>query len=536
MAYEIETVSDGDSRVSIVKFKNQQNATSDAPPTTRKMSKDPFSGIYSDSILEPPYDLFFLSTLPERSNILGQCIEAMETNIDGAGFTLEPTKTNIPDDAGEYSAEAMEEQDKIIDFFSFCNPDMPYTHLCRLTRRDREATGNAYWEVLRNLKGEICGLEIVESHTMRLCRMDDEFVEYKTVGPAVNEKNRPPFVRKRFRKFVQIKDGKKVYFKELNDPRQIDAETGKVVKVGPTGEADDGKKHIWATEILHFPVPSTTSPYGIPRWIGNLLSVLGSRQSEEVNAEYFDNNTVPPLALLVSGKLGDKTVERITSYIEDNLKGAKGWGKMLVIEASPTGAQLPGMPQPRADLHFEHLADAQVKDGLFLEYDRGNREKIRSSFRLPPLFVGLSDDYTRATALESKRVAEAQVFGPERDYMDFVINNKILPGIGAGKNWKYKSLSPTMDDSESLTAMIKIFAECGMTIRECRELMSEILNRKLHSREEKGAEWLDVPMAVYLEQMRAGMQADEEAKAIEKTARVLTAVREKIYDEEGDLE
>ena len=58
----------------------------------------------------------------------------------------------------------------------------------------------------------------------------------------------------------------------------------------------------------------------------------------------------------------------------------------------------------------------------------------------------------------------------------------------------------------------------------------------MQSREEKGAEWLDVPMAVYLEQMRAGVQADEEAHAIEKTARVLAAVREKIYDEEGDLE
>ena len=98
------------------------------------------------------------------------------------------------------------------------------------------------------------------------------------------------------------------------------------------------------------------------------------------------------------------------------------------------------MPQSRADLHFEHLADAQLKDGLFLEYDRGTGKNTFVLPGLPPLFVGLSDDYTRATALESKRVAEAQVFGPERDYMDFVINNKILPGIGAG-NWKYKPIA-----------------------------------------------------------------------------------------------
>ena len=39
-----------------------------------------------------------------------------------------------------------------------------------------------------------------------------------------------------------------------------------------------------ATEILHFRVQSPRSAYGVPRWVGNLLAVLGSRQAEEVAA------------------------------------------------------------------------------------------------------------------------------------------------------------------------------------------------------------------------------------------------------------
>src|SRR5688572_32302099 len=42
-------------------------------------------------------------------------------------------------------------------------------------------------------------------------------------------------------------------------------------------DADDGP----ATEIIHFAIPSSRSPYGVPRWIGSLLSVLGSRRDRK---------------------------------------------------------------------------------------------------------------------------------------------------------------------------------------------------------------------------------------------------------------
>ena len=109
---------------------------------------------------------------------------------------------------------------------------------------------------------------------------------------------------------------------------------------------------------------------------------------------------------------------------------------MLVIEASPSGRNCPEC-LVEADLHFEHLADAQVKDGCSLNTTETG--KIRSSFRLPPLFVGLSDDYTGRPRSRAK--GSPGVFGPERDYMDFVINNKILPHWGR-EVLKYKAYRP----------------------------------------------------------------------------------------------
>ena len=195
---------------------------------------------------------------------------------------------------------------------------------------------------------------------------------------------------------MQIRDGRRVYFKEFGDPRLIDARTGQV----------DDNAELPATEIIHFKQYCPYSHYGVPRWIGNWLAVEGSRQAEEVNYEYFENNTVPPMALLVAGTLDDKVVERIEDFINDEMKGRKSFNKILAIEASPFGEVLPGTTSPKVSVQFVPLSDAQQKNSLFDNYDNTNREKIRSSFHLPPIFVGLTSDYTRATAKESREVAE----------------------------------------------------------------------------------------------------------------------------------
>lgn len=457
-------------------------------PVSQKMNTDPFDGFYGDGIIEPPYNLAWLARLPEHSNMLGQCIEAMETNVDGFGFTLEPAF-----DFGSDNKEAEAERKTIEHFFEFCNFDMPYSQLRRRVRRDLEVLGNGYWEVIRDGKGDIVWLEHIEGHTMRLTALDREYtsVEYVIRDDASNELQKYPS-RKRFRRYVQIRDGKKVYFKEFGDPRLIDAHTGQV---------DDNAENP-ATEIIHFKLYCPYSPYGVPRWIGNWLAVEGSRQAEEVNYEYFENNTVPPLALLVGGtSLSDDVVSRIEDFINDEIKGRKSFNKILLIEATPEEdgpVAKAGIPTVR----FQPLSDAQQKDSLFDNYDKTNREKIRSSFRLPPIFVGLTSDYTRATARESSEVAEEQVFGPERADHDFVINRLLFPAMGI-KYWTYKSLPPKVNDFEIMSGVLDTFSRCGLTVRESRDEISRLLNHSLSEVDEK-SDWLDLPLQVYQAKLQHG--------------------------------
>lgn len=478
-------------------FKDRNNKF----PVSQKIETDPFLSFYGDGILEPPYNLDWLSKLPEHSNILAQCVEAMEVNIDGFGFTLEPS---FEFKEGDKAAE--KERKTIEHFFEFCNPELPYSQLRRRVRHDLEVLGNAYWEVIRDGKGDIVWLEHIEGQTMRLTALDREYteVEYIIRDNDSNELQKYPS-KKRFRRFVQIRDGKKVYFKEFGDPRIINAQTGRI-------EVEEGLTP--ATEIIHFKLYCPYSPYGVPRWMGNCLAVMGSRQAEEVNYEYFENNTVPPMALLVAGKIGDKTVERIEDYINDEMRGRKSFNKFLVIEASPFNANLPNAKTSGVSMHFQSLSDAQQKDSLFDNYDKTNREKIRSSFRLPPIFVGLTTDYTRATARESREVAEEQVFGPERADHDFVINRLLFPAMGV-KYWTYKSLPPKVNDFDVMSGMLDTFSKCGLTVKELRDEMSRLLNHSLSSIDEN-TEWLNLPLQVYLEQLKVGR--NEKVEQIEKNS------------------
>jgi PBSX family phage portal protein len=501
-----DTLEEVDGRALV--FKGRDTAL----PVSRKMTEDPFSGKYGDGIIEPPYSLEYLAQLPDHSNILSQCIEAMETNIDGFGFMLEPIGDADPEKDGVYGKDAEDERKRILHFFEFCNADIPYSQLRRRVRRDIETTGNGYWEIVRDGKGEISWIEHIESHTMRLTKLDSQRTDVTLVirDDASNELQEYDY-KKFFRRFVQIRNGQKVFFKEFGDPRVIDSRSGMVV--GEERIADDD--FTPATEVIHFKLYSPHSPYGVPRWIGNLLAVLGSRQAEEVNYEYFENNTVPPLALLVAGRLGDKTVERIQDFIEEHMKGRKGFHKILVVEASPAmSSNLPGSTTPRTTIEFKPLSDAQQKDALFDNYDKGNREKVRSSFRLPPIFVGLTSDYTRATAHESKDIAEEQVFAPERADHDFVVNRLLFPAMGI-RYWKYKSLSADTNDVEVMAGVLDVFCRCGLTVKEAREEMSRLLNRPLTMREGEEAEWLDMPLTVYLEKLRTGVSGMENYSASE---------------------
>lgn len=471
-----------------------------APGASEALPEEPFNALgHKGRVILPPFDLLTLAMLPENSSELNQCVETMETNIEATGYRFvsrlrldDVTKTE-DDAAQDTTAQVTPEQQKILDesriekvrltnFFTYCT-DESFIQFRRRIRRDLETTGNAYFEIIRNAAGSIQGFTHLPSYQIRLGKVEDEAVEVTRkileLQPDGSVQVKDQRIMRRFRTFVQsrsIHQGrttssltghKVVWFKEFGDPRaysKLDGDKKDKIKVSDR-----------ASEVMHLKLYSPRSPYGLPRFIGNLLSIFGDRAAEEINWITFKNNNIPSMAIAVSnGQLTQGTIERIQSFVESQIQGSDNYSKFLIIEAEPTGEDT-GEDGGQVKIDIRPLTKEQHSDALFQNYSEKNHDKIRRSFRLPPIFVGQASDYSRSTAESSRRLADEQVFSPERTEFDEVINRLIFPEMGVIFH-KFKSNTPNTTDN---TQLVKILGGSektgGMTPRIARFMLEDIL-------------------------------------------------------------
>lgn len=540
-------------------------------PASRPGGEDLAAQFAGFGALEPPYEPEALCLLMEHSSSLRQNVDAYATNIDGFGHRLEPAIDFDADDVDERIGDAIYierlaarergdlddaaplpptdeevaarkqelqrlariERAHLESFFDFCCFDHSFVDLRRRTRQDLEVTGNAFWEVLRDGRGEVARLVYVPSYSVRLLPLDRDPVEVEDrvrVSPVTFD---TVSTRRRLRRYVQIQGAEQVFFKTFGDPRVVSRRTGAVYE---TVEAlldtnpDDGP----ATELVHFAVHSPRSPYGVPRWVGTLLAVLGSRQMEEVNYLYFENKSVPPLALLVSGgRLSEASVPRIERFIEENLKGKDNFHKVLILEAEGGGTG--SGDTARAKIELRPLTEAQQQDALFQVYDERNIDKVGSAFRLPKLLRGESRDFNRATAESALRFAEDQVFQPERDEFDFLMNRRLLADMGI-RFWRFRSQTPVTRDPERMTNMVEKLVRVGvLTPEEGRTLAGDIFNREFRK---IGDDWTKRPITLTLAGIQTGVEdlrAGARKGGLLDDARALVNLRDELALEEERL-
>jgi PBSX family phage portal protein len=393
-------------------------------------------------ILEPFYKPGDLQAVCQQNNTLMQCIEAMEVNIDGTGHTIE---------LKEGFVESESEQKMLEDFFNEPYPGKSMVAVRRQLRRDLEQTGNGYLEVIRNVQDEVVLLNNIEPTDFRLIRLDDPVPVVRNVVRAGRELQ--VTLRARERKFVQIINGQKIYFREFGSSRRVNRETGDWAVKGAISFDKEG------SEILHFMVnKEARTPYGAPRWLNQLPSALGSRKAEEFNLEFFDSGGLPPVLVVVQGGYLGETVKE---ELEAHLRG--GGHRAAVVEAISSSGSLDSTGT--VQVRVERFGSERQSDAMFQQYDKNCEEHIRSGFRLPPMFVGKAQDYNFATAKTGYMVAEAQVFGPERSEFDATLNSTVVKALGA-KNYVFKSKPVTLVDADIQLRGLQLIATQKATDNE----------------------------------------------------------------------
>ncbi|WP_025782922.1 phage portal protein [Sporosarcina sp. D27] len=456
-------------------------------PTTQQIYKDDFEGLYNGGdILEPPYNLKELKQIGEYSSILQQCIDAYKTNIVGFGIEAEH-KLDINSDEIKEAVrnQAEEEYTRLDEFIRYLNFDESPELVFGNVIDDKEKTGNGYIEVIRDGTGLPVGIEYVDAQNMRVCKKTvPELISYTILE---NGKQKTVQRRKRFRRYVQLIDNQKVFFKEYGDPRIMDSRTGKF--------DDNTPDNLRATEIYHFKIGSGT--YGKPRWLGNLISVYGARKAEELNFRYFSDGRHIPAAITVSnGKLDETSYEALQTYMND-LSGTDNAHKFLLLEVDGMAEEndVGESKVNQAKVEIKSLAEILQQDALFLEYDEKSRQKIRSAFRLPPLYTGEAQEFNKATADTARKVTEEQVFQPERKTLARILNTLFLEPLG----FSYVKLSikgaDFRDPIEIAKALYPIIAAGSVAPDDLRPLLDQILGKKV----EPFGDGFNVPMQIILQ-------------------------------------
>lgn len=469
------------------------------------LSKEPEDEFFTQlGSIEPPYNPERLSEWYEDSNSLQQNVSAYAVNIDGFGYVLEAivdfdteagrkairsdierdgraiTDEQLDEQIEKLKKEAEKERVELKNFLDYIAIGISFITLRKRTRIDLEVTGNAYWEVVRDNKGHIAKLAQVPSHMVRLMPLDQESIiveEKQRVGVIDWE---TATIARRFRRFIQKLDNyvPAVYFKEFGDPRIVNSRSGAAypnLEAMQEAENATDEKIKPATEIIHFKIHSPSTPYGVPRWVGNLPSVIGSRYMEEVNLAYFKNKGVPPLAILVAGgTMTNEAIDRIEDVLKNEIQGRANFHRPWVIEATTEdGSNV----APRLEL--KPLMSAVLSDAVFQSYDERNIDKVGSAFRVPRLLRGDVRDFNKSTSWASIRFAEEQVFGGEREEFDFIFNRTIFTDIGV-KHWRFKSQGPTIRDPETIVEMLTSLAKvAALAPNEIRRVTAKALNIEL---------------------------------------------------------
>jgi PBSX family phage portal protein len=440
----------------------------------------------------------------------------MVDNVDGFGHEFQYLG-NMED---LNNPKIIQEREALRAFFKRVNEIQSFTKLRKKMRRDYETTGNSYMEIVRFPSGKIATLYRCDSRYMRLQAKQKDEVKTKirlVRDGKVIETN----IYRRFRRFAMITNTSIHdirFFKEYGDPRKMCAVTGKYEnELGPDEEIIQE-----ASEIIHFKQGNDT--YGIPRWVGISSTVLGVRDADYINYNLFSDQGIPPLAILVSGgRLTSDSVEDLIN-IFNSRKGVENYHNIAILEAAPADGDIDDIAT-NAKIDFKPLP--QQNDILFGDYIDKSEKRIRAKFRIPALYLGVGEEFSRSTSQNIQMIAEQQSFSPERNDEDELINFTLMQDLGA-VNWKFRTIGPKLIQGQEAIDAIGKFARAGsLSINQSIKVMNRVLDLDAPLFKE---DWADYPATMVLELSKRGWLKDSDKIAEIKHA--VANIAEKFQDSE----
>jgi len=241
----------------------------DGTATQQNLLAQAITGYAMFDLIEPPYNLEYLSKIYEISPYNYAAINAKVSNIVGLGYSFEETgKTKDALDEIDDPKQLERARNKINrikrdleQWLESVNEEETFTETLVKAYVDLEATGNGYIEIGRTVAGNIGYIGHIPAKTMRVRRLRDGF--------------------------IQLLYGKAVYFRNFGD----------LSTENPIAGAEDRPN-----EVIHLKkYTPTNNYYGIPDIIAAQNAMAGNEFAGKYNLDYFENKAVPRYIITVKG-------------------------------------------------------------------------------------------------------------------------------------------------------------------------------------------------------------------------------------------
>lgn len=423
-------------------------ATTAKAEESQQLHEEKFATAYGGSIA-PPYPPAKLAELIEVNTTHAKAGFSKARNV--AGYGLEVVPHPEVDSPTESQRETAEEfwfsGDSNWQVGPLDSELATPADVCEMAWADYEFIGWLSIEALTSMDGTPVGLAYIPAPTVR------------------KRKDAPGF--------VQEQNGELRYFGSFGD-RYGDGRGDRVFVEAETGEFGPAIDGTVANEIIwkrnHTPFVEN---YGTPDIIPAVPDIDGSQKAREFNVDFFGNNAVPRLAVIVEG--GELT-EGARSDIHKLFHGLKDKDHstaILEVEKlldDPSQINFEGEDSD-VRIRVEPLTVGTNEDASFLEYQHHTEHEILKAHDVPPVEAGTVESGAFSTDAEQQRKGFIEtVIQPKQASFSELLYETIHQALGVS-DWTIEFKTQGYDTRLSEAEVAKTKAEASMgtaTVNEVR--------------------------------------------------------------------
>jgi PBSX family phage portal protein len=380
----------------------------DGAETQQNLMAQAVTGYAMFDLIEPPYNLEYLSQIYEISAYNYSAINAKVSNIVGLGFDFIETRKTMEAFDGISDERQLDRarrklnrlRQDLFDWLEDCNEEETFKETLIKFYTDVESTGNGYLEIGRTTSGKIGYLGHIPSKTMRVRRLRDGF--------------------------IQLLYGKAVYFRNFGDQETPNPIAGGLDR---------------PNEIIHFKkYTPTNNYYGIPDIIAASNAMAGNEFAGKYNLDYFENKAVPRYIITVKGaKLSAESERKLLEFFQVGLKGRNH--RSLYIPLPPDTSD------SKVEFKMEPI-EAGTQESSFNVYRKSNRDEILLAHRVPINKIGTPEGINLAAARDADKTFREQVCRPAQDILEKKLN-KLIQEMTDALEIKFNELTLTDADTQS---------------------------------------------------------------------------------------